>query len=74
MLTLEEKTSGKTGFKLIKQGGKDDSVNPIIRIYLIKTFNRINRIKPIFLNKRFCLTATSLRKIRDYNCRKPSGF
>ncbi len=33
MLTLEEKTSEKTGCKLIKQGGKNDSVNPITRIY-----------------------------------------
>ncbi|TNH42215.1 hypothetical protein [Photorhabdus luminescens] len=41
ILTLEEKASEKTGFKLIKQSGKNDSVNPIIRIYLIKAFNRI---------------------------------
>ncbi|MBS9425485.1 hypothetical protein EAE90_18095 [Photorhabdus caribbeanensis] len=72
MLILEEKTSEKTGFKLIKQGEKNNSINPITRIYLIKIFNSINRIKPTCLNKRFCLTVTSLRKIRDYSCRKPS--
>ncbi|MCW7548816.1 hypothetical protein OO184_12955 [Photorhabdus sp. APURE] len=74
MLTLEEKTSEKTGFKLIKQSGKNDSVNPITRIYLIKTFNRINRIKPTCLNKIFFLTVKSLRKIRGYHFRKSRGI